>query len=250
MTSTSESRLVFLDADVLAHPMTRSLLLLASRHRTSGFAIRWSLAGEAEADRALEAQWEHTLKKSGDTARRRPVSVATLRENQTSSDWANQVIVAPATDPDMASMTDTSPTDRHILAAAYGAGAEVVVSYNVRDFGRSDLEGLGMSVAHPDLFLAAMIPHQVYRVTLEELASMRSRDPKTPEAIHRGLGKTLPRLTRTMHSVFPDIVPDPPENIPAEVFRGTRCLVCRKTLIDTESLSLGICPNCSREAPF
>jgi len=243
MTSTSEGRIVFLDADVLAHPLTRSMLLFASRHRTSGFVPRWSLAAEGEADRALKAQWEHMVAKPGGSEHR-PVNVSQLRESHAASDWADQVIVAPATDAGVETLIDTSPTDKHILAAAYGAGASVVVSYNVRDFGRGDLERLGMSVAHPDVFLAAVIPVPVYRVTLEELASVRSRDPKTPEAIHQRIGRTLPRLAKAMSGEFPGIEPDPPENIPAEVFRGARCLVCGARLNDPESLAVGVGPEC------
>jgi hypothetical protein len=50
MNSSSERRIVFLDADVLAHPVARSLILFASRHPETDFTVRWSMAAEAEAD--------------------------------------------------------------------------------------------------------------------------------------------------------------------------------------------------------
>jgi predicted nucleotidyltransferase len=54
MTSTSERRLVFLDANVLAAPTTRSLILRATEHRATRFAVCWTLRAESEADQALD----------------------------------------------------------------------------------------------------------------------------------------------------------------------------------------------------
>jgi hypothetical protein len=246
MISTSERR-VFVDADVLAHPVSRSLVLFASVYPDTGFTACWSLAAEAEADAALARQWEHmAARPGGGTSRTAPVSVAELRRHPGSADWAGEVLVRPATEADMGSLLDTSETDRHILAAAHAAGCKVVVSQNVRDFGRGDLGRLGLSVACPDVFLSATVGGAAYRFALESLAARRSRDPRTPEAIHRALGRSHPRLVTAMAREFPGVSPLSPENQPAEVFRGNRCLVCGKTLSDPESLGLGVGPECRR----
>jgi len=65
MISTSERQRVFIDADVLAHPVSRSLILFASIHPDTPFTACWSLAAEAEADAALASQWKHTVKAGG-----------------------------------------------------------------------------------------------------------------------------------------------------------------------------------------
>lgn len=45
------------------------------------------------------------------------------------------------------------PKDRHVLAAAVRGGAEVLVTFNLRDFPRSSTEPFDIEVVHPDDFL-------------------------------------------------------------------------------------------------
>jgi hypothetical protein len=80
------------------------------------------------------------------------------------------------------------------------------------------------------------------------MASMRSRPPATPEGLHAALGAGHPLLFEAMHEVFPGVdallaTSEPP----AEVFRGTRCLACGKTLGTPESLAAGTGPECRRK---
>lgn len=85
----------------------------------------------------------------------------------------------------------------------------------------------------------------MYRFTLERIAGKRTLAPNTPEAIHASLSRAHPRLVEAMQGVYPDI-----ESVygsvqqPAEVFRGSRCMTCGRTLSDPESLALGIGPEC------
>ncbi|MCL2483320.1 MAG: DUF6011 domain-containing protein [Propionibacteriaceae bacterium] len=247
MISTSERQRVFIDADVLAHPVSRSLILFTSIHPYTPFTACWSLAAEAEADAALASQWEHTVK-AGGQGRSRPLGVAALRKNRASSDWAELVLVADATNADMAMLVDTSSTDRHILAAAHAAGCRVVVTQNVRDFGRADLDRLNMVVVCPDVFLSVMVNGAAYTFALESIAAGRSREPRAPAAIHQTLGRSHPRLVSVFADLFPDVTPAQAENQPAEVFRGSRCLACGKQLTDPASLSLGVGPECHRRS--
>jgi len=247
MISTSERQRVFIDADVLAHPVSRSLILFASMFPDTPFTVCWSLAAEAEADKALASQWKHIVK-TGRQRRSQPLSVAALRENPASSDWAELVLVADATNADIAMLADTSSTDRHILAAAHAAGCRIVVTQNVRDFGRADLEQLGMVVVCPDVFLSVMVNGAAYTFALESIAAGRSREPRTPAAIHQALGKGHPHLVSVFADLFPDATPAHAENQPAEVFRGNRCLVCGKRLTDPGSLRLGVGRECRRRS--
>lgn len=45
------------------------------------------------------------------------------------------------------------PKDRHVLAAAVRANAEVLVTFNLKDFPQASLEGYEIEAVHPDEFL-------------------------------------------------------------------------------------------------
>ena len=49
------------------------------------------------------------------------------------------------------------PDDRHVLAAAIVANADVIVTYNLRDFPRENLEIYGIEAQHPDEFIVHLI---------------------------------------------------------------------------------------------
>jgi hypothetical protein len=48
------------------------------------------------------------------------------------------------------------PDDRHVLAAAIHARAEVIVTFNLSDFPASVLGNLGVEAIHPDEFIARL----------------------------------------------------------------------------------------------
>jgi hypothetical protein len=47
--------------------------------------------------------------------------------------------------------------DRHVLAAAVRAGADVIVTYNLDDFPRKALDPLGIEPQHPDVFVTHLL---------------------------------------------------------------------------------------------
>jgi hypothetical protein len=49
------------------------------------------------------------------------------------------------------------PDDRHVLAAAIRAGADLIVTFNVRDFPPEALEPLGVEAQHPDVFVTQLL---------------------------------------------------------------------------------------------
>ena len=49
------------------------------------------------------------------------------------------------------------PDDRHVLAAALRAGAEEIVTFNLRDFPPAILGPLGVAAWHPDEFVCALL---------------------------------------------------------------------------------------------
>lgn len=45
------------------------------------------------------------------------------------------------------------PDDRHVLAAAIRAGAQLIVTFNLKDFPESESGRFGVEAIHPDLFI-------------------------------------------------------------------------------------------------
>ena len=55
------------------------------------------------------------------------------------------------------------PNDRHVLAAAIKTGAQIIVTFNLKDFPAAYLEPYGIEAIHPDAFVE-------YQMTLRESA--------------------------------------------------------------------------------
>ncbi|MCC8466737.1 PIN domain-containing protein [Photorhabdus bodei] len=54
----------------------------------------------------------------------------------------------------IAGLTLPDPNDRHVLAAAIRANAEVIVTFNLKDFPRGLLSTLNIEAIHPDEFIS------------------------------------------------------------------------------------------------
>jgi len=189
--------LVYLDANVLVPSYTRTLLVMAAP--LSDFTVIWSLHAEAEAERHQE---------SGAA----PISVLRKRFG-----WD-----ALVPDGDI-ELDDTDPKDKPILSAASLAGADLVITENVKDFGVQDLASLEMSAAHPDLVLANRLSVEAYSDILTRLARTRSKQPNTAEEIHSiETGERLPLLAARMKEAFPVEVAPPSKGAPRLTFRGVR----------------------------
>lgn len=74
------------------------------------------------------------------------------------------------------------PDDRHVLAAAIQAQAQVIVTFNLRDFPVSALQAHGIEAQHPDDFLLRVIASNplVVRETVETHQQALQNPPKTP----------------------------------------------------------------------
>ncbi|WP_052851476.1 PIN domain-containing protein [Streptomyces avicenniae] len=73
------------------------------------------------------------------------------------------------------------PDDRHVLAAAVKARAQVIVTFNLKDFPATDLGRWDVESVHPDAFLEAQIdldPAIVYGA-VRQIADSRRRPPGT-----------------------------------------------------------------------
>jgi hypothetical protein len=116
-----------------------------------------------------------------------------------------------------------------------------LVTEDVDDFGESDLRAAGISAVNPDLFLAEVATTAGYRAAVELMSLGMTHPPRSPEELHRKLGRQHP-LTVTAHALAFAAKPDPPtHNPPAVLFRGCRCLSCTRI---ADRLELGICWSC------
>lgn len=78
-------------------------------------------------------------------------------------------------------VTLPDPDDRHVLAAAIHAGADVIVTFNTRDFPAESLHRWGIEAQHPDDFLTSqfdLAPHILCEAARQTRARLRN-PPKT-----------------------------------------------------------------------
>ncbi len=215
----ADSLKVFLDANILAKPLTRTLLIIGGP--LADFTSVWSERALAEGDRHLGP---------GKT----PVSDLVARFG-----WAT----GPTGAVD-GRFEATDIADRQLLADAEAAGAAFIVTEDVDDFGEADLASVGISAVNPDLFLSVRLTSDAYRGALAALSTGRVRPPSTAEEIHSALGRNHPLLAERFDSEFAAPIAERVQAEPAVLFRGSRCLQCASVLADPASLVRGVGPEC------
>ncbi|GAB2455127.1 hypothetical protein GCM10027062_39500 [Nocardioides hungaricus] len=213
----NESAVLFLDANTLASPVTRTLVIAGAR--TDGLRAVWSRHVEAEADR-------HTRGTS--------MRVSTLRidvlgmELSRSSRRAKGLVTA-------------SVQDRQVMADAIHAGARYLITTDVDDFAFEDMADHEMSAVNPDYFMAIRFSEFAYRGGVDLLAEVAKNPPRTPADVHRMLGRRHPHLTTRFADLY-DCAPVPADaDQPGMRFRGVACVRCEAHLDDDAGLRLGLC---------
>ncbi|MGL4460865.1 MAG: PIN domain-containing protein [Planctomycetia bacterium] len=99
------------------------------------------------------------------------------------------------------SLTLPDPDDRHVLAAAVQAEAEVIVTFNLKDFPAAALADYNVEAHHPDDFLASLFdaaPGPVCGAVKRQRDGLRN-PPKTAKELldtleNQGLPQTVARL--------------------------------------------------------
>jgi predicted nucleic acid-binding protein len=83
------------------------------------------------------------------------------------------------------SLSLPDPNDRHVLAAAIRADADVIVTFNLKDFPGETLARYGIEAMHPDDFLMSLLdaaPGMVCAAVKRQRESLRN-PPKTIEEL-------------------------------------------------------------------
>jgi len=213
---------VFVDANVLARPVTRTLLIAGAPE--SSFIVVWSQHVEQEADRHL-------------APRMTPVS-----DLRTRFGWG----LGP-TGQIRGRFDHTDPKDRQVLADAEAVRAQFIVADDVGDFANCDLERLSMSAVAPDLFMSALLTWAGYSEALDVIVVGRKVPPKTRRDVHAAIGRQHPQLFAVHADRVPGIAPLPsPNSHPKIEFRGVRCVKCQKAFPGSMAFTnLGLCRSCS-----
>lgn len=176
------ARIVLLDACVLYAPLVRGILLRLAAHGL--FVPRWS-------PRVL-AEWRiAAARKGGIAAEDRADAVAAAMAARFPG---GEVEPDPETERALG-LPDAA--DLHVLAAAIAARAEVLLTFNVRDFPARRLVAHGITPRHPDGFLWELFSHAPEAVDGAIRAAAADAGVTEVEPIRRALKRAhLPRLAK------------------------------------------------------
>lgn len=104
-------------------------------------------------------------------------------------------------EPLISDITLPDPDDRHVLAAAIHCGADVIVTFNLKDFPDGVLQPYGVRAQHPDEFLAdqLQVDSSVFCAAVNRHRISLKNPPKEVEEYFKtleaqGLADTVARL--------------------------------------------------------
>ncbi len=173
---------VFLDACVLYPWLTRGIVLGAAA--AGQFTPRWS-------PRVL-AEWRIAVARDGGTPAESWVDTVIARMETVFPD----ACIAPDPEAEQ-TLALPDPADIHVLAAAIAAGAEILLTFNLRDFPVRRLSAHAIAPRHPDGFLWELYsgaPEVVDSAIRQAAAVIGAEEPK---AIRRALRRAgLSRLAK------------------------------------------------------
>ncbi len=207
----------FLDANVLASPVTRTLVIAGGR--ADGLLLMWSAHIEAEADRHARGTSART------SVVRRDILGMELSKSARTTEG----------------LLTATPDDRQVIADAIRAAARYLVTTDVDDFAIEDLHAHGMSAVNPDYFMALRFSVHAYREGVHTLAGVAKNPPRTEAEVHEMLGRRHPHVAARFADAYETtpVAPDPDQ--PSLLFRGAICVRCEADLDSDEGLRLGLC---------
>lgn len=97
------------------------------------------------------------------------------------------------------------PNDRHVLAAAIKAKAEVIVTTNLKDFPQSELNKYGVEAQHQDTFITNLINFHPVQV-IEAVHKCHQRRKKPPCSFEEYLMKLQKQELPNTISMIKDLI--------------------------------------------
>lgn len=179
-----------LDANVLySYPLTSVLLELAEARL---YRPIWS------AD--IHAEWIRALKE-----KRPDLDPAKLKRRRAAMDEALPDACVSGYQRLTPSIDLPDADDRHVLAAAIRAKAQVIVTFNEKDFPAATLAEFDLSTQHPDTFLRYLIDlaPNIVRTRLEEMVARYKNPAMTIEEYISVLERQpLPETAAALRELF------------------------------------------------
>lgn len=180
---------VVYDACVLYPAPLRDLLIRLAR--TDLFRARWT--------DAIHEEWISNL-----LAARLDLSAAQLERTRQLMNAAVRDCLVTGYEARIATLTLPDADDRHVLAAAIEAQAQIIVTFNLRDFPPATLNLYQIEAQHPDDFLLSLIALNplTVRETIETHQLALKKPPKTPDAYLDTLRKQgLPKAVAVLEKL-------------------------------------------------
>jgi predicted nucleic acid-binding protein len=175
-----------IDANVLFHASVRDTLLRA--HSAGLFRAQWTPDILAEVERnPIPHLAERGLDRPEAKVQRLMTTLRTVFPEAMVMGYEGLI-------PSMQNNKD----DRHVLAAAVRGGAEVIVTYNLKDFPASALDPYGVEAQGPDEFLSNLFdlyPDGMRALLHEQVVQLRN-PPITFMELLEELEETLPEFVR------------------------------------------------------
>lgn len=176
---------VIYDACVLYPAPLRDLLIRLAV--TGLFAARWT--------REIHSEWSRNLIAD------RPELADRLSRTIELMDKAVPDSLVTGHEALIDTLTLPDPDDRHVLAAAIRAGAQLIVTFNLKDFPADTLAPFGVEAVHPDDFVSQQFDLNEARILAavkDHRASLKNPPKSVDEYLDtleaRGLVVTVDRL--------------------------------------------------------
>lgn len=160
--------IALLDSNVLYPPGLRDLLMWLAV--VLAYEPRWT--------EDIHAEWMRNVLND-----RPEVTPAQMERTRRLMDQVNPKCLVRGYEARVPALTLPDEDDRHVLAAAIEAGAETIVTFNLRHFPRKALAPYDLRALPPDLFLEALLDANPARFLCgmrQHRASLRN-PPKTAE---------------------------------------------------------------------
>ena len=159
------------DACVLYPVTVRDLLMQLAT--TNLFRARWT--------KQIQDEWVRNL-----LERKPELDREKLARTQDLMNSAVRDCLVEGYEPFIETIELPDPDDRHVVAAAIKAGADVIVTYNLKDFPEASLAPHGIEAQHPDEFLSHAL--DLSRGTVcESVKKCRGRNKKPPFSVEEYL---------------------------------------------------------------